>query len=60
MNEFTKEEIEDARRIVKEVYNENGVRAKRLRDKCRWEGMTPVAVMLDWPTLFDEIDGVSK
>ena len=53
MSEFTKDEVAKAKQLVKEVYQEDGARAKRLRAKCRWEQMTPIAVMLDWLTLFD-------
>jgi len=40
---------------VKEIYKRNGKQAERLREKCQWEKMSPVAVLESWPDLLDGI-----
>lgn len=36
---------------VENIYAKGGLRAELLRNKCRWEAMTAVAVLRDWQSL---------
>ena len=40
--------------LVELVYAEGGAVAEKLRDKCRWEAMSPVAVLKEWPSIREE------
>ena len=36
--------------IVRDIYRRGGQLADDLRAKCKWEHMTPVAVLREWPS----------
>ena len=44
--------------LVERVYAEGGPIAEKLRDKCRWEAMSPVAVLKEWPSIREECEAL--
>ena len=48
MSRWTKEQRRDAGRIGTEIAREGGAAEEWLRDKCNWEHMTRMAVILEW------------
>lgn len=44
--------------LVERAYAEGGPVAEKLRDKCRWEAMSPVAVLEEWPDIREECEAL--